>query len=82
MEIITTGGSLYRRACVLDCVVAGPGGELAPGVMTVALSKGAHHMTPSYFYVEVLGGRGHSTRLSFISPYPIPFTPSIRRQSL
>jgi hypothetical protein len=45
-EIITTGGSLYRRACVL--VVAGPGRELA-GWMTVVLSKEIHHMTPSYF---------------------------------
>lgn len=28
LDIITTGGSLYRRACVLSVVVAGPGGEL------------------------------------------------------
>ena len=50
--------------------------------MTVALSKGARHMTESYFYVEVLSGRGHSTRLSFTFPYAIPFTPSIIRQLL
>lgn len=49
-------------------------------VMTVALSKARRHMTQSYFYVEVLSGHGHSTRLSFTFPYAIPFTPLVRRQ--
>ena len=49
--------------------------------MTV-LSKGIHHMTQSYFYVEVLSGHGHHTRLSFVFPYAISFAPSIRRQNL
>lgn len=49
--------------------------------MTV-LSKWVHHMTPSYFYVEVLSGNGHHTRLSFVFPYAISFAPSVKRQNL
>lgn len=44
LDVVTTGGSLYRRVCVLGCVV-----QEGSWVMTETLSKGTHHMTPSYF---------------------------------